>query len=140
MKCTVCHYEWCWTCGLSKNSWFHKLQILKEDEATGIVCTLFNDFSINYLGKFKWCIFPVRALVTFTLAILGPLAFLVCFTFLIPFYLLDGIFGGGSCGLCKCLCSLILYAICLPFTAIAAVLIYVLFYIIAVLLLPLWIF
>ena len=133
MKCTVCQYEWCWTCGLSKNSWFHKLQILREDEATGIVCTLFNDFSVNYLGKFSWCIFPVKALVTLILYILAPLAFVLCATFLSPLWILESIFSGSNCGCGGCICGLILYAICLPFTAVTAILIYVLFNIVAVL-------
>ena len=102
---------------------------------------MFNDFSVNYLGKFGWCIFPVRALVTLILAILIPLAFIVCFTFAVPCYAVEAANKGAKkCDCCVSFCSLILYIICLPFCAIVAVLIYVLFYIIAIILLPLWIF
>ena len=46
MRCPICNYNWCWTCGLSKNSIFHLIQ-LKHIE-TGQFCEYINSMNQRY--------------------------------------------------------------------------------------------
>lgn len=45
MTCTICKYDWCWTCGLSKRSIFHKIQLSTEE--TGFVCVIINELTTS---------------------------------------------------------------------------------------------
>lgn len=45
MNCYVCKYNFCWTCGLESDSFFHKIQI--DNSETGLLCVLINKITHN---------------------------------------------------------------------------------------------
>ena len=77
MTCAVCFYNWCWICGLAKDSWFHKLQIIHESE-TGILCVWINNFTYNYGNQYdevNYCLklpVPVKVLLTMVFVVVLP--------------------------------------------------------------------
>lgn len=77
MTCPVCKYNWCWICGLAKDSWFHKMQIIHEME-TGILCVWINNFTYNYGNEFdsvNYCLkipVPIKIIMTIVLITIVP--------------------------------------------------------------------
>ena len=51
MICPICGHYWCWTCGLSSESLWHKIQ--DNDEETGYLCSYIQAaYDNKYLKKF----------------------------------------------------------------------------------------
>ena len=72
MQCTICKYEWCWTCGLSRKHIFHKIQIITEE--TGVLCEFINAVVHNSGHRNKMVIksLPIRYFLLFIMFIIGP--------------------------------------------------------------------
>ena len=45
MNCYVCKFNFCWTCGLASDSFFHKMQL--DTNETGLLCVLINKITHN---------------------------------------------------------------------------------------------
>ena len=84
MKCAVCHYEWCWVCGMP----FHS--IVHYGQFGGIVCELISKVS---LGK-RSCLCRVLLYILLFVAIPFIVLFLSLFTAgLISFLIYDSLIG-----------------------------------------------
>lgn len=83
MKCPICYFEWCWTCGLPRKHWFHKIQIVGVEE-TGIICSLVNGF--RQFVKYENWSFPLQLIFMLCTTILVPALFVVCFPAVMVFY------------------------------------------------------
>lgn len=79
MMCTMCKYEWCWTCGFAKKSAFHYYT------GNGFLCKLFNAFVFGFeCGTLHWTLRSIITLLGFVATPALILLFLIgMFVFLI---------------------------------------------------------
>ena len=84
MQCGVCGYQWCWTCGFPKDSWFHKLQF-----GVGILCIALNHLTFGFDVKIHWFF---RIFISIGVFILMPVFGIIGFTI---FYFAE--MGGSRC-------------------------------------------
>ena len=71
MTCPVCHYDWCWTCGLSKYSIFHRIQNYKGE--TGFVCEI-----VNTVTQTLKCLpYPISLFIAIILMLIGPIVAII---------------------------------------------------------------
>lgn len=72
MTCFVCKYDWCWTCGLHRRHFFHKMQIFSGE--TGILCEFINKVAHRNGSRNDMVIksLPVRYFLLMILFIIGP--------------------------------------------------------------------
>ena len=42
MRCTICHFEFCWVCGTESDNWFHKIQFGRS-----VFCSSFHLYILN---------------------------------------------------------------------------------------------
>jgi len=71
MHCSMCKYDWCWTCGFAKDSSIHKIT------GNGIPCKLINAFTFGFECKF--CHWTLRLIVSTLVAVLLPaLIYIAC--------------------------------------------------------------
>lgn len=72
MNCHICKYDFCWTCGLARKSFFHTLTFRTGE--TSIMCGFINEFTHNKGYSDHMCIKNMycRYLLTFILAIIAP--------------------------------------------------------------------
>ena len=88
MECSVCHYEWCWTCGLPTNHLFHKLVI------GNVLCDYVNTFCFGFEQRFNFHIL-CKVFITILLLCLLPLIL----EFITVYVMCYGIY---QCCCCKC--------------------------------------
>ena len=76
MTCYVCKYDWCWTCGLHRRHFFHKMQLFTGE--TGILCEFINKVAHRSGNRNEMTIksLPVRYFLICILFIIGPPLFL----------------------------------------------------------------
>ena len=75
MNCAVCKHDWCWTCGMSKKSWFHRMQIKTYE--TGLLCEFVNSINVSSVTKIILCIFALTISPPFIMiagTLFGPAA------------------------------------------------------------------
>lgn len=66
MSCSMCKYEWCWTCGFDRTNWFHKLTL------DGFFCAMMNSWGFGFECNIHW---SFRLIITVTMLLLSPVIF-----------------------------------------------------------------
>ena len=112
MECSMCNYRWCWICGFSEDSCFHKSQF-----GIALGCQLFNLISFGMFegsdddnqfaacyGKLHWTLRFLFSLLFFATA---PVIFFVGFTVSFLYGVCDnGCFSTVVKSMWKCCCIL----------------------------------
>ena len=70
MTCNVCGYEWCWTCGLAKDHYMHRIQY-------NMICNILNGLTLGFEANMHWIL---RYALTLLLIVSMPIILFVFFT------------------------------------------------------------
>ena len=114
MNCGVCHYSWCWTCGLKSDSTFHHFIIPCCVFINAFVFGFEMDIRIHWFFRLILCLILLPILI-----IIGYLAVIV-YSFIGPLYLVTELLPYRRLGrkVGKCIAFLILLPFNLALSAI----------------------
>ena len=85
MRCGVCDYEWCWTCGMKSQNWFHRIQ--GHTGETGKLCETANKLFYE-CEQVKDLPEIIKILLAILMITMSPLMALLIGTLIGPIYVI----------------------------------------------------